>query len=141
MTGSRSLFRWSIGLLLLLHGFIHLLGPVEIWNLADIEALSGRPSIGLSRSVTELLAGVWLLAFLALVGAGIGLLTRRAWWAGWAVVGAIISQIAILIWWGEAATGTVPNLIVIAAVVLFPRPRPDPAKQGSGGAGDAQVTR
>lgn len=34
-TANRRLIRWVVGLLLLFHGLIHLLGPVEIWTIAD----------------------------------------------------------------------------------------------------------
>lgn len=119
------LVRWVVGLLLVFHGLIHLLGPVEIWAIADLEELTGQPVIDLGQSVTNVLAGAWLIAFIALVGGGIGILIRRTWWRVWAVVGAVISQVVIFIWWDDAATGTIPNLIVIAAVAFSRRWRLD----------------
>lgn len=115
------LVRWVVGSLLVFHGLIHLLGPVEIWAIADVEELTGQPVIDLGQSVADVLAGAWLLALIVLVGAGIGVLVRRTWWRVWAVVGVVISQVVIFIWWDDAATGTLPNLIVIAAVVLSKR--------------------
>lgn len=115
------LVRWMVGSLLVFHGLIHLLGPVEIWAVADLEELTGQPVIDLGQSVTNVLAGAWLLALIVLVGAGIGVLVRRTWWRVWAVVGVVTSQVVIFIWWDDAATGTLPNLLVIAAVVLSKR--------------------
>ena len=117
--------RWVVGLLLVFHGLIHLLGPVEIWAIADLEELTGQPVIDLGQWMTNVLAGAWLIAFILLVGAGIGILIRRTWWMVWAVVGVAISQVVIFIWWDDAATGTIPNLLVIAAVALSRRCRFD----------------
>lgn len=117
----RRLVQWVVGLLLLFHGLIHLLGPVEIWGIADLGELTGQPVIDLGQSVTNVLAGTWLLALFVLVGACIGVLVRRTWWKVWAVVGVVISQVVIVIWWDDAAEGTIPNLLVIAAVVLSRR--------------------
>ncbi len=119
------LVRWVVGLLLLFHGLIHLLGPIEIWAIADLEELTGQPVIDLGQSVTNVLAGVWLVAFIVLVGTGIGVLVGRTWWRVWALFGVVISQVVIFIWWDDAAAGTLPNLLVIAAVVLSKRWRLD----------------
>lgn len=115
------LARWVVGLLLVFHGVVHVLGPVDIWAIADLQELTGQPVIDLGQSATNVLAGAWLVAFIALVGAGIGVFIRQTWWRVWAVVGAAISQVVIFIWWEDAATGTIPNLLVIAAVVLTSR--------------------
>jgi hypothetical protein len=109
--------RWVVGVLLIGHGLIHLLGPVEIWGVADLEELTGRPSIDIVQTAADIGANGWLAAFLILLIAGIGVFTRQSWWRLWAIVGVVVSQAVIVIWWADAATGTIPNLLVIAAVV------------------------
>jgi hypothetical protein len=109
--------RWVVGVLLTGHGLIHLLGPVEIWGVADLEELTGRPSIDIVQTAADIGANGWLAAFLILLIAGIGVFTRQSWWRLWAIVGVVVSQAVIVIWWADAATGTIPNLLVIAAVV------------------------
>ena len=109
--------RWVVGVLLIGHGLIHLLGPVEIWGVANLEELTGRPSIDIVQTAADIGANGWLAAFLILLIAGIGVFTRQSWWRLWAIVGVVVSQAVIVIWWADAATGTIPNLLVIAAVV------------------------
>lgn len=109
--------RWVVAILLIGHAMIHLLGPLEIWGVADIAELTGQPSVDIGETVDVVLFG-WLIAFLILLVAGIGVLARRAWWRGWAIAGVVVSQIVIVIWWGDAATGTIPNLLVVGAVAL-----------------------
>lgn len=66
--------------------------------------MNGRTSLSCPR-----------LLVAASVGAG------KRWWPVVAGIGVVVSQAVIFIWWEDAATGTVPNLLVIAAVVLADR--------------------
>jgi hypothetical protein len=119
--GHGGLARWAVVLLLVGHGLIHLLGPIEIWGVADIAELDGQPSISLGSSATDIVAGVWLILTVLFVAAGVGVTVRRWWWRMLAVIGVIISQVVIVIWWDDAATGTIPNLLVLAAIVFADR--------------------
>jgi hypothetical protein len=118
---SISVFRWVIGVLLIGHGLIHAMGPVEIWGLADIQGLSGNTTLAISNTAVQALALTWVGAMIVLVVAGIGALSGRSSWKGVALVGAILSQLVIAMWWSEAATGTVPNAIIAIAVMLGDR--------------------
>lgn len=110
--------RWIVGILLIGHGLIHVLGPLEIWGLADIEALTGDPSIDIGWAAAEAIALAWLGAFVILVVAGVAMMARRPWWRVLAIVGVLVSQATIFVWWDDAATGTIVNLLIVAAVVL-----------------------
>jgi len=116
-----TLARWVVGMLLIGHGLIHILGLLEIWGIADIEELTGQPSIGIDQTAADIIATGWLTAFAILAIAGIGVLARKAWWRTWAIVGVVLSQTMIVIWWADAATGTIPNLLVVASVFLSRR--------------------
>lgn len=116
-----TLSRWVVGILLMVHGLIHILGLLEIWEISDIEELTGQPSIDIGQTTAEVVAAGWLVAFLVLLAAGISVLARRSWWRTWAIAGVVVSQAVIVVWWADAATGTVPNLLVVAAVVLSER--------------------
>jgi hypothetical protein len=113
--------RWLVGILLIGHALIHLMGPADIWGLADLEQLSGEPSISVAGIATEVLAILWLLPLVLLAAAGIAVLTRRAWWRPLALTGVVTSQLAIILWWEDASAGTIANVLVLAAVVLAPR--------------------
>ena len=113
-----NVFRWATGILLIGHGLIHAMGPLDIWGIADMEELTGEPAIDIGSTATDVLAAVWLLALVVLVVSGLGVLARRAWWRRLAIIGVIGSQFVIIVWWGDAAAGTIPNLLVVVAVVL-----------------------
>jgi hypothetical protein len=110
-----------IGVMLIGHGLIHAMGPVEIWGLADVQGLSGNTTLAVSNTAVQALALTWVAAMIVLVVAGIGALTDRSWWKGVALAGAILSQLVIAMWWSDAATGTVPNIIIAIAVLLGDR--------------------
>ena len=113
--------RWSVGILLIGHALIHLMGPADIWGLADLEQLSGEPTIAMAGIETEVLAILWLLPLMLLLAAGVALLTMRSWWRPLALIGVVTSQLAIILWWEDASAGTIANLLVLAAVVLTPQ--------------------
>lgn len=115
------LARLIVGILLIGHGLIHVLGPLEIWGLADVETLSGDPTVDLGSAAVQAFALAWLCALGTLVVAGVLVIARHPWWRALAVIGVVISQVAIVAWWEDASAGTVANLLIVAAVVLARR--------------------
>jgi hypothetical protein len=125
MTGAalnRPWVRGVIAFLLIGHGLIHAMGPAEMWGVADLPELTGTPSVDLGQTVATILAVTWLVALVVLVAAGWGILARRSWWRPAAIVGVIISQLVITIWWADAATGTIPNLLIVTALLATRSP-------------------
>lgn len=98
--------RVLVGLVVVLHGLIHLRG---VWPQAAADAPIPDPG-PTGRAL-------WLVAALAVTAAGVGLLTgRRHWW----YLGApalVVSQVAVLTAWPAAAAGTVANVLLALAVV------------------------
>lgn len=121
--------RGVIAVLLIGHGLIHAMGPAEIWGVADLPELTGAPSVDLDETAATVAAVAWLVALVVLVAAGWGILARRSWWRPAAIVGVIISQLVIIVWWDDAATGTIPNLLIATALLLT---RPSPAQTITG---------
>ncbi len=70
--------RWLVGILLIGHALIHLMGPADIWGLADLEQLTGEPSIAVAGIEAEVLAILWLLPLTLLLAAGVALLHGAA---------------------------------------------------------------
>jgi len=104
--------------LLGLHGVIHLLGFLKWSKLARVPQLGGRTLIPLSALAERLFAAGWLSALLVLLAAAVLRATRHeSWWAV-ALAGVVLSQALIVIAWPDAKAGTIPNLIILAAVVL-----------------------
>ena len=108
-----TLVRWVVVALLVCHGLIHLLGVVKGFGWADISQLKEPISPG---------GGVvWLLAAVLVLGsAGFIALGAPTWWWAVAVLGAVVSQVAVTASWSDAKAGTIANLaLVLAAVYGF----------------------
>ena len=91
------------------HGFIHLLGAAKGFGWADVSQLKEpiRPAMG----------ATWLVAGALVVIAGV-LMARRVHW--WWIVGAgaaLASQAVIVTSWSDAQAGTIANVILLTAVV------------------------
>jgi hypothetical protein len=80
--------RIALGLLMLLHGFAHLMGAL------------------------------WLLSALAFTLAAVGALTIRSWWVNAAVTAAIGSILLSVLAWPEARIGVALNLLILGALIL-----------------------
>ena len=110
--------KWAVIVLMVLHGLIHLMGFLKEWKLADIEALTGQTIIPLSETMSWTFGLVWLIASLVfLAAAGSLALNRSEWWII-TLLGIMVSQILIVIWWKDARFGTVANTVLLAAVLL-----------------------
>lgn len=103
----RTAVRYVVGLVVVLHGALHLLGVVEGWGWADVEALE--------EPVSGAAAVLWLVAAVAVVTSGVLLLARsRHWWQVMAPA-AVVSQVAIATSWSDARAGTLVNGLMLVA--------------------------
>lgn len=103
----RSMLRYLVAAVTVLHGLIHLLGAAKGFGWAVVSQLR--------EPIDGVVGAGWLLAAVLLIGAGMGLALRvRLWWAV-AVVAAIVSQAVILTSWGDAKAGTAPNVLLLLA--------------------------
>lgn len=103
----RTAVRWTLGIVVVLHGLIHLLGAAKGLGWSSVAQLS--------EPVDSRLGAAWLAAALVLVLAGVMVVrTSRAWWL-LAAVAALMSQAVILTSWSDAKAGTVVNVILLVA--------------------------
>ena len=93
------------GIVMALHGAIHLLGFVKGFDLAEVEALT--------IPISPAIGAVWLAAavlFVVAVGMyGFGI---SSWWMV-AAAAAVVSQVLALLHWGDAWAATIPNVAVL----------------------------
>jgi hypothetical protein len=100
--------RIAIAVLFVLHGLIHLLGLAAALG-ADLPQL-GRP-------VSPPIGVLWLAATLLCCAAATALfLAPRRWWAVGALA-VVVSQVAVVTAWSDAAVGTVANVLLLVAVL------------------------
>ena len=107
MTGA---VRWVVVAVLVCHGLIHLLGVVKAFGWVEVSQL--KEPIGPGGGVVWLLAAVLVLASCVLIAAG-----ASTWWWVVAVLGAVVSQVAIATSWSDARFGTAANLILLLAAL------------------------
>jgi hypothetical protein len=101
--------RIAFSLVLTVHALIHLMGFVKAFELAPLAQL--KLAISRPMGVLWLIAVVLLLAAVALLF----IAPRWFWLAG--LVGLAVSQTAIMISWSNARFGTVPNVVLLLAVI------------------------
>ncbi len=97
-------------ILLVLHGFIHLMGFVKAFNFAAIKELT--------LYISKPIGIIWLLTFLFFIVAAIQLLSENELWWGAAFIGLLVSQTLIILYWQDAKFGTIPNVIILIAVLI-----------------------
>lgn len=112
MLGDLVMMKWIFLAVLVLHTVIHTLGFFKAFQLAEINQLTQT----ISKS-----AGIfWLIAFLFLLVSAIQIASNsQTWWTA-AIIGVVISQVLIIIFWHDAKFGTIPNVIILlVAIVSF----------------------
>jgi len=104
----RTVVRWFIVVAVVGHGLIHLLGAAKGLGWSEVAALP--EPIGPAMGLTWLAAAAAVLATGLLLAAG----NRRWWVAG--TLGVVASQAVIITSWDDAKTGTVANVLLLAAL-------------------------
>jgi multisubunit Na+/H+ antiporter MnhF subunit len=61
---------------------------------------------------------LWLAATVSLIAAGVGLLTNQTWWTSAAIIGAIVSLVAILPWWNTVTSGVKVGALLDVAILI-----------------------
>lgn len=98
--------------IVMLHGFIHILGFIKGWGLKDLKELT--LPINKTMGVLWLISAIitFLYAFTYFVN------NRYSWLLGFLVV--LLSQTLIIIFWKDAKFGTIINmLILIVSIISF----------------------
>lgn len=105
------MYRVVLGILLLAHGLIHFMGFMEAFEP------------GLSQQITKqtsLPAGIaWMITALLFVAAAAFKAFRNNYWWAPALLAVILSQILIINTWADAKYGTIANLAILLACVVF----------------------
>ncbi len=115
-------WRRSAGVVLFLHGAIHLLGAWWAFGFGDVEGLGGPTLLATGQEpgapVMVAFGLLWLAAAAGLISAGamVALGLRRA--ARVACASAGVSLIPTVVWWNDAWIGALVSGVVILSAVL-----------------------
>lgn len=102
--------RWSVIVLLTVHGLIHLLGAAEGFGWAEVAAL--EEPVGTTAALLWLLASALVLATAAMIA-----VRRPTWWWALGAAAVIVSQAVILTSWTDAKAGTAANVLLALVCV------------------------
>jgi hypothetical protein len=96
--------------LVFVHSLIHFLGFIKGFGLAEVKQLE--------ISVSKGMGVIWFLAGFSLVVFGVLSLAKSdiSWMVG--VVAVALSQFLIISAWSEARFGTLPNLLILVAIII-----------------------
>jgi len=117
------MLRFVLAVILIAHGFAHLVGFVVPWRIATLDqmpyataVLAGSVDIG---HVGIRIVGIhWLATALAFAVCSIGILTRQAWWVPATAWASAFSLVLCVIGWPDARIGVFVNLALLALSLL-----------------------
>ncbi|MGB3343214.1 MAG: DUF6544 family protein [Aequorivita sp.] len=93
-----------------IHGIIHLFGFLKAFDLLEFNAIS--------QPISKPFGIIWLLTFILLAAAAFLLSVQSNYWWLIGLVGVIISQFLIVIYWSDAKFGTILNVIILISITL-----------------------
>lgn len=110
--------KFMVAVFLALHGVIHLLGFLKVWQLAEVPQLTGATLFELPEPAARAVGGLWLIVCLMMIAAAaMRIVEIDSWWI-LAAIAIIISQLLIIYAWPDAGAGTIVNLLLIPAVLV-----------------------
>jgi hypothetical protein len=118
------MLRFVFALPLLGHGLAHLSGFVASWTSSDA-GYGDKPwvfssGVTLTSGVGRAFGLLWLVAAIVLTASGVGVILRQEWWPTLAMIGSVLSLVAIVPWWNTvppgAKLGAVFDVIVLAVL-------------------------
>ena len=104
------MFRIIFAFIVVIHGFIHLMGFIKAFKLAEINQLA--------QNISKPTGLLWLLTALLFITTLIVFLLKKDWWWMIATPAVILSQLLIIMYWQDAKFGTIANMIILASIIL-----------------------
>jgi hypothetical protein len=108
-----------IGLFFIAHGIVHLVGFLSYWQITTIETmpykttqLAGRFDAG--DTGIRVIGILWLIATLAFIAAGFGLIFLQPWWQTLTLYTTIYSLVLSILGWPDSRFGLVINVLILA---------------------------
>jgi hypothetical protein len=99
------------GFIILIHGLIHLMGFAKAFGYGNVTQLS--------REISKPFGLLWLFtAMLFIAVTGLFFSKTHSWWIV-AIIAVVVSQVLIFTVWKDAKFGTIANVIILVAAVLF----------------------
>lgn len=101
-----------------LHGIIHLIGFTKEWKLGPAGGHFSKTLFPFTESGSRVAGLLWLTACISMMAAAYLYFQKNEWYWLSAVVGLVVSQTLIIIYWHDAKYGTIVNLILACTVIV-----------------------
>jgi len=113
-------------IVLILHGFIHLMGTTVYMKLGTIEALPYKTTLlggrwELGEGGMWAFGALWAVAAIGFVAAAAALLAGWSWWQPALVAVALFSLALTALDWSTAYAGAIINIVILAVLGLWGR--------------------
>ena len=115
------LLKWLLVLVLIAHGIGHITGVSAFWTTLPMGFNQNPWIFGAGGTISSLVGRIfgviWLTATVIFIAAGVGLLTNQAWWTNAAIIGAVVSLVAIVPWWNTVTLGVKMGALLDVAIL------------------------
>lgn len=102
--------RWVVAVLLAVHALIHAMGFLKAFGFAQLTQLT--------QPISRPVGVAWGLATVAMLLASVTFITTPRWFWVVGAVALVLSQVVIVLAWKDAKFGTLPNVVLLVAVIL-----------------------
>ena len=116
---------WAFGILLVVHGLIHLMGTTVYMKLGQIQGLpykttllGGRWDLG-ERGI-RVFGALWVLPAVGFLLAGAALFVNHAAWVSFAIVSCVVSLVLTLLDVHAAFAGAILDVLIVVAIWAGP---------------------
>lgn len=117
------ILRVILGIILLAHGLIHLIGVAAYWHLVKFdgintssEVLGGNLDVG--DFGLKVLGLLWLAATIGFAVAAYGYVAKTDWWQPVMLSVTLLSLGVCILGWKDTVFGTTTNLIILGGLLL-----------------------
>lgn len=109
-------------IVLIAHGIGHTIGFLGPW-FGAYQGTTDKPWILPGDQVLNSATGrvwgvIWLGAMILFIGSGIGVFMDDMWWRILAVIGSVVSIVAVVPWWNSVLPGAKAGVALDVAILL-----------------------
>jgi hypothetical protein len=99
-----------LGIIIVIHGLIHLLGFVKAFEFSEIQQLA--------KPISKPMGIGWLSACVVFLIAALLFAFQSNYWWLFGSIAVVISQVLIIYFWQDAKFGTIANVIILIASII-----------------------
>lgn len=105
-------------IILLVHGFVHLMGFAHEFKFAEEESVVTNESVP-AKGAKKVEDFLWLAAYAIFIVTLILFILHIPYWWAFGLAAIFLSQVLIIVEWNEAKYGTLLNIVILLAIISF----------------------